>query len=117
MIWWRRPPLEGTIDRLYGTIVTQARLPFFYTDYGVPDPVDGRFEMLVLHQALVVRRAAREAARGPSGSALFDRLCRDLDHNLREMGVGGLTVPKRMGAYGEGYFGRARAYDTALGGG
>jgi cytochrome b pre-mRNA-processing protein 3 len=115
MIWWRRPPLEATIDRLYGTIVAQARLPFFYTDYGVPDTVDGRFEMIVLHQALVVRRSGREPATSPIGPALFDRLCRDLDHNLREMGVGDLTVPKRMRAYGEAYFGRARAYDRALG--
>jgi cytochrome b pre-mRNA-processing protein 3 len=117
MIWWRRFPLEGTIDRLYGTIVAQARLPCFYTDYGVPDTVDGRFEMIVLHQALVTRRAAQDAATSALGPALFDRLCRDLDHNLREMGVGDLTVPKRMRAYGEAYFGRARAYDRALGAG
>jgi cytochrome b pre-mRNA-processing protein 3 len=51
MIWWRRTPPETTIDGLYGTIVAQARLPIFYTEYGVPDSVEGRFEMIVLHQA------------------------------------------------------------------
>src|SRR5262249_28590479 len=114
MIWWRRTPLETTIDGLYGTIVAQARLPIFYTDYGVPDTVEGRFEMIVVHQALATRRAVREPATSPLGSILFERFCRDLDDNLREMGVGDLTIPKRMRGFGEAYFGRARVYDHAL---
>jgi cytochrome b pre-mRNA-processing protein 3 len=115
MIWWRRSPPEATIDGLYGAIVAQARLPVFYTDYGVPDTVEGRFEMIVVHQALAARRFVREPATSSLGPVLFERFCRDLDHNLREMGVGDLTVPKRMRAFGEAYFGRARAYDRALG--
>jgi cytochrome b pre-mRNA-processing protein 3 len=114
MIWWRRTPPQTTIDALYGMIVAQARLPIFYTEYGVPDTVEGRFEMIVLHQALAARRLAGEASASQFGAILFDRFCRDLDHNLREMGVGDLTVPKRMRAFGEAYFGRARAYDQAL---
>jgi cytochrome b pre-mRNA-processing protein 3 len=114
MIWWRRTPRQARIDGLYGTIVAQARLPVFYAAYGVLDTVEGRFEMLVLHQALVARRLAREPATRVLGSALFDRFCRDLDHNLREMGVGDLTVPKKMQAFAEAYLGRARAYDRAL---
>jgi cytochrome b pre-mRNA-processing protein 3 len=114
MIWWRRTRAETTIDGVYGTIVAQARLPIFYTEYGVPDTVEGRFEMIVLHQALATRRLAREATTSRFGAILFDRFCRDLDHNLREMGVGDLTVPKRMRAFGEAYFGRAWAYDQAL---
>jgi cytochrome b pre-mRNA-processing protein 3 len=114
MIWWRRTPPATTIDGLYGTIVAQARLPIFYTKYGVPDTVEGRFEMIVLHQALATRCLARETTTSRFGAILFDRFCRDLDHNLREMGVGDLTIPKRMRAFGEAYFGRARAYDQAL---
>jgi cytochrome b pre-mRNA-processing protein 3 len=45
---------------------------------------------------------------------LFDRFCDDMDANLREMGVGDLTVPKRMQAFGEAFYGRAAAYDLAL---
>ena len=37
-----------------------------------------------------------------------------MDANLREMGVGDLTVPKRMQAFGEAFYGRAAAYDLAL---
>jgi cytochrome b pre-mRNA-processing protein 3 len=114
MIWWRRSPLESTIDGLYGAIVAQARQPIFYAELGVPDTVEGRFEMVVLHQALTARRLAQDPASQRLGSALFDRFCRDLDHNLREMGVGDLTVPKKMRSFAEAYFGRARSYDRAL---
>jgi cytochrome b pre-mRNA-processing protein 3 len=114
MIWWRRSPTETTIDGLYGTIVAQARLPVFYTVCGVADTVEGRFEMLVLHLALVARRLARDPASKPLANVLFARFCRDLDHNLREMGVGDLTVPKKMQSFAEAYFGRSRAYDLAL---
>jgi cytochrome b pre-mRNA-processing protein 3 len=60
--------------------------------------------------------AAAEADRGRWGlsQALFDRFCDDMDANLREMGVGDLTVPKRMQAFGEAFYGRAAAYDLAL---
>src|SRR3979490_263814 len=114
MIWWRRNPREATIDGLYGTIVAQARLPSFYAAYGVPDTGAGRFEMLVLPRALTARRLAREPVTTALGPALFERFCRDLDHNLREMGVGDLTVPKKMQGFAGAYFGRARAYDQAL---
>jgi cytochrome b pre-mRNA-processing protein 3 len=114
MISWRRSPLESTIDALYGAIVAQARRPIFYAEFGVPDTVEGRFEMVVLHQALTARRLARDPATQRLGAALFDRFCRDLDHNLREMGVGDLTVPKKMRSFAEAYFGRARSYDRAL---
>ena len=43
-----------------------------------------------------------------SCQALFDRFCDDMDGNLREMGVGDLTVPKRMQAFGEAFYGRTR---------
>jgi cytochrome b pre-mRNA-processing protein 3 len=114
MIWWRRSPQVATIDRLYGTIVAQARRPVFYTDYDVADTVEGRFEMLVLHQALAARRLSGEATLRPLGAALFDRFCRDLDHNLREMGVTDLGVPKKMQGFAAAYFGRAHAYEQAL---
>ena len=114
MIWRRRSPQVATIDRLYGTIVAQARLPVFYADYNVADTVEGRFEMLVLHQALTARRLVSDPALRPLGGALFDRFCRDLDHNLREMGVTDLGVPKKMQGFAAAYFGRARAYEQAL---
>ena len=112
-----RTPLRGTIEAIYGMIVTQAREPLFYRDLGVPDTVNGRFDLIVLHLWMVLRRfqAAPDAAN--LAQALFDRFCDDMDANLREMGVGDLTVPKRMQAFGEAFYGRSAAYDTALVGG
>jgi cytochrome b pre-mRNA-processing protein 3 len=109
-----RMPSRGTIEAIYGMIVTQAREPLFYRDLGVPDTVNGRFDLLVLHLWMVLRRMRpMEGAAGLS-QALFDRFCEDMDGNLREMGVGDLTVPKRMQAFGEAFYGRVAAYDLAV---
>ena len=120
MLWpfnhFRKPqaPPRGTIEAIYGMIVTQARLPSFYRDLGVPDTVNGRFDLLVLHLWMVLRRFRSAEADANHSQALFDRFCDDMDANLREMGVGDLTVPKRMQAFGEAFYGRSAAYDVAL---
>jgi cytochrome b pre-mRNA-processing protein 3 len=105
-----------TIAALYGAIVAQARLPVFYAGFGVPDTVEGRFDMIVLHLVLVLRRLRREAELTKLAQGLFDSFCRDMDHNLREMDVGDLSVPKEMKRLGEAFYGRQRAYEEALSG-
>jgi cytochrome b pre-mRNA-processing protein 3 len=121
MVWpftqFRQPrlPLRRTIEAMYGMIVTQAREPLFYRDLGIPDRVEGRFDLLVLHLWMVLRRLKSVQAGSALYQGLFDRFCEDMDGNLREMGVGDLTVPKRMQAFGEAFYGRSAAYDTAVG--
>lgn len=121
MFWpfnhFRKPRLapRGTIEAIYGMIVTQAREPSFYRDLGVPDTVNGRFDLLVLHLWIVLRRLSLAgSAANTVSQALFDRFCDDMDANLREMGVGDLAVPKRMRAFGEAFYGRSAAYDQAV---
>ena len=109
-----RASLRGTIEAIYGMIVTQAREPSFYRDLGVPDTVNGRFDLLVLHLWMVLGRLKSLSGGAELSQALFDRFCNDMDDNLREMGVGDLTVPKRMQAFGEAFYGRTAAYDLAL---
>ena len=103
------------IDDFYGAIVAQSRRAAFYIGYGVPDTMDGRFDLIVLHMVLLLARLDRE---GPAardlGQNLFDHFCRDLDANLREMGVGDLAVPKRMRQFAEAFYGRQSAYLAAL---
>jgi len=114
---FRRPPRDDTIASLYGTIVAQARAPAFYQTYGVPDTVNGRLEMIVLHAVLLLRRlSARQRPGGSAaaGQAIFDLFCRDMDGNLREMGVGDLAVPRAMRQIGEAFYGRQAAYGSAL---
>jgi cytochrome b pre-mRNA-processing protein 3 len=111
----RRRQRRETIDRLYGAIVAQARLPVFYARLGVPDTIEGRFDMLVLHVYLLFRRLSGEDVETRSiGQGVFDRFVEDLDDSLREMGTGDLAVPKRMRAMGEAFYGRAAVYDAAL---
>lgn len=120
MLWpfnhFRKPPLSprGTIDAIYGMIVTQAREPLFYRDLGVPDTVNGRFDLIVLHLWMVLRRFGEMPAMAGPAQALFDRFCADMDGNLREMAIGDLAVPKKMQAFGEAFYGRIAAYDMAL---
>ena len=120
MLWpfnhFRKPRLTppGTIEAIYGMIVTQAREPIFYRDLGVPDTVNGRFDLLLLHLWLLLRRLRTVQGGTELSQVLFDRFCEDMDDNLREMGVGDQTVPKRMRAFGEAFYGRVQAYDTAM---
>jgi cytochrome b pre-mRNA-processing protein 3 len=112
---FRRTPRDGSIATLYGAIVAQARNPAFYRDHGVPDTANGRLEMIVLHAVLVLSRLEAEGAPArPLGQALFDYFCSDMDANLREMGVGDMAVPRKMKAIAEAFYGRKRAYETAL---
>src|SRR5262245_24911585 len=112
---FRRRVRSDTISALYGTIVAQARLPCFYREYGVPDTVEGRFDLLVLHLSMVLDRFADEPRLRELGQALFDHFCTDMDRNLREMGVGDLSVPKHMQRVGEAFYGRAQVYRAGLG--
>ena len=119
MLWpfnrfWNPTVPRGTIEAIYGMIVAQAREPAFYTRLGVSDTVNGRFDMLILHLWLVLRRLQSVEGGDGLSQALFDRFCADMDDNLREMGVGDLTVPKRMQAFGEAFYGRSAAYDLAF---
>jgi cytochrome b pre-mRNA-processing protein 3 len=120
MLWpfdqFRKPRMRsrGTIEAIYGMIVTQAREPSFYRDLRVPDTVDGRFDLLVLHLWMLLRRLKPAADGTRLCQALFDHFCDAMYANLREMGVGDLIVPKRMQAFGEAFYGRAAAYDVAL---
>jgi cytochrome b pre-mRNA-processing protein 3 len=116
MIWlpFRRVPRSSSIDALYGMIVAQARSRSFYLGYGVPDTVSARLDMIVLHLTLVMRQLAAEGATTSVGRPLFDRFCRDIDDNFREMGVGDLAVPKEMRKVAEAFYGRAKAYEGAL---
>ena len=118
MLWpfnrFRAPVTRGTIEAIYGMIVAQAREPAFYASLHVRDTVEGRFDMLILHLWLVLRRLRSVKQENGLSQALFDRFCADMDDNLREMGVGDLTVPKRMQAFGEAFYGRSSAYDLAF---
>jgi cytochrome b pre-mRNA-processing protein 3 len=100
---------------LYGAAVEAARAPVYFQALGVADTLDGRFDLVGLFAALVIRRARALPAPGPAlAQAVFDAMFADMDFNLRELGVGDLSIPKRMRAMWEAFHGRALAYDAPL---
>lgn len=100
---------------LYTVAVQTARDPAFYAGLGVPDTLDGRFDMIGLHVSLLMDRLRRAPSPGPElAQAVFDAMFSDMDFNLREMGVSDMSVGKRVKVMWEALNGRAQAYAAAL---
>jgi len=100
--------------QLHLAIVTQARQPAFYTALGVPDTLDGRFELIALHGFLVMQRLKADPAGIELARDVAETIFDDLDASLREMGAGDLGVGKRVKKMGEAFYGRIAAYDAGL---
>ncbi|MCB1424844.1 MAG: ubiquinol-cytochrome C chaperone family protein [Zhengella sp.] len=103
-------------DGLYGQIVAAARQPRFYAQWDVPDTPLGRFEMIGLHMFLFLRRVrGRGETLDAVAQDVTDIFFKEVDHSLRELGIGDTSVPKRMKKLARMYFGRLDAYEKALG--
>ncbi len=110
-----RRKLRPSAERLYGAAVDQARKPVFYAQWGVPDTVDGRFDLIVVHVYLLCRWLHTAGTEGENlAQILFDVMFKDMDRSLREMGVGDLSVGKKVKQMARGFLGRSEAYDEAL---
>lgn len=112
---FRKDPIKDVADALYAASAEQARRPDFYLSYGVEDSVEGRFEMAALHAYLLLRRlkGAGDAASRLS-RAYTEVFFSEMDGALRELGVGDLSVGKKIRAMAEAFYGRIAAYESAL---
>jgi cytochrome b pre-mRNA-processing protein 3 len=116
-IFFKRDPWETRARPLYEGVVAQARQPGFYRDCGVPDSVDGRFELIALHIFLVLRRLKADTGDGGElGQALIDVMFQDMDQSLRELGASDLGVGPRVKRMAQGLYGRIAAYEAGLSG-
>lgn len=112
----RRRERRAAALAAYTHVVERAREPAFYVGWGVPDTLDGRFEVLALHIFLVLNRLKRETGEAAAfAQELFDTMFADLDSALREMGAGDLGVGRRVQAMAKGLYGRIAAYERGLG--
>jgi cytochrome b pre-mRNA-processing protein 3 len=112
---FKKSPDPEAVLGVYRAIVAQSRQPVFYAEWGVPDTVTGRFDMICLHMALVFRRlngAGKEAT--GFAQALFDLFFKDMDRNLREMGAGDLSVPKKIRNMGNLFYGLMTNLNEAM---
>jgi cytochrome b pre-mRNA-processing protein 3 len=111
----RRRRFERPGFELYCAAVAAARAPAFYADLGVPDTLDGRFDLVGLHVFLLIRRLAALPPPGANlAQAVFDAMFSDMDVNLREIGVGDMSVGKKVKLMWEAFHGRSAAYQAAL---
>src|SRR5579862_4797930 len=114
---FRSNSVQQAAELAYQRVVEHARRPGFYTDGGVPDTVDGRFELICLHAFLYLHRLRGEQ---PQAAALsqhfFDRMFADFDRSLREMGTGDLSVGREIKRMAEAFYGRVAAYEQGLAG-
>ncbi|MDP9195933.1 MAG: ubiquinol-cytochrome C chaperone family protein [Pseudomonadota bacterium] len=106
---------RAAAERLYAAIVSQARSPVPYRILGVPDTLDGRFDLILLHMFLVLH-ALKKQGKHPAdgGQALFGHMVTDMDRSLREVGVGDLSVGRKIRTMVEAFYGRIAAYEQAV---
>jgi cytochrome b pre-mRNA-processing protein 3 len=113
--WFSFGSKDDSAYLAYRTLVNQARSPQFYLNVGVPDTLDGRFDLIVLHMFLVIDRLSAEGeAANDLRQRLFDVMFDDMDQALRELGVGDLSVGKKVKTMARAFYGRLAAYDEAF---
>lgn len=114
---FRPGPVKASSERLYASAVTQARSPAFYRKLGVQDRIDARFELYTIHVALLTNRLYGQGEQASeTATALYSVYLSALDHTLRELGVGDLSVAKKVRPLAEALYGRTKAYGEALAG-
>ena len=102
-------------DRLLAAVTAQARRPGFYADLGVPDTLDGRFDLMALYGSLAFRALGTKGAEGAIlAQDTLDLMFSAFDDALRSLGVGDNGIPRRVKTMGKAYIGRAAAYDAAI---
>ena len=110
-----RKPYERAGFELYTASVRAARVPYFFGALGVPDTLDGRFDMVGLFVFLVVNRLHRASAEGKKlAQAVFDAMFLDMDINLREIGISDMRIGKSVKDMWKAFHGRSAAYAAAL---
>jgi cytochrome b pre-mRNA-processing protein 3 len=102
----RKRLAEGLAARL----TARAREPIFFLELGVPDTLDGRFDLLTLHAWLVLERLSAERDLSQS---LIDTLFIQFDEGLRQLGVGDIGIGHRVKKMADAFYGRLKAYGEA----
>ena len=107
-------PITEQAHAAYVRIVSQSRNQKFYTDFGVADTIDGRFDVIVLHLSLVLNRLKSEQQMGEFKRVLQEVFFADMDRSLREMGVTDTGVGKRIKKMTQAFYGRLQTYEIAF---
>ena len=102
---------------LYDAVVAAARDPPWYREGGVPDTLEGRFDMVAAVLALVLLRLEAEGERAQAETAaLTEIFIDDMDGTLRQIGIGDFVVGKHVGRLVGALGGRLGALRESLAG-
>jgi cytochrome b pre-mRNA-processing protein 3 len=113
--FFRKDRAPTAVEAVFLRIIEASRQPQLYEHMGIADTVEGRFESAILHMTAVLRRLRELPPPADEFSQeLVDDFFQWLDDTLRDMGIGDISVPKRMKKLVEAFYGRAHSYDSAL---
>lgn len=107
---------DDGVTQLYAAIVDRARRPHWYVEGGVPDTLDGRFDMVAAILSVVLLRLESDPAATEPSARLTERFVTDMDGQLRELGIGDIVVGKHIGKMMSALGGRLGAYREGLSG-
>lgn len=114
-LFGRNASMERKAKEHYASLVTRARASTLYTDYGVPDTLDGRFEAIIIHLFIEEMRLKNANALDPEWIRLLhEAFFADMDRSLREGGVGDTGISKRVQRMASGFYGRLTSYRDCL---
>ncbi|MEL7485888.1 MAG: ubiquinol-cytochrome C chaperone family protein [Pseudomonadota bacterium] len=112
---FRKNPAEERARALYAEVATHSRHPAFFTTLEAPDTVEGRFEVLCVNMYLVLRRLKSEnLAMKDFSQRVFNAFFKNMDDALREMGVGDMSIGRKIRTMAEAFYGRVGAYEKAF---
>ena len=117
MLEWfsKRRSRRHAARRIYDAVVGQARNPVFYRELGIADRLETRFELLVLHVFLALDRLQQDGTEGAAlGQELVDAFVSDMDTTMRELGVGDISVAKKVRHAAAVFRERLQDYGKAL---
>ncbi|MBB5704741.1 ubiquinol-cytochrome C chaperone family protein [Sphingopyxis panaciterrulae] len=100
---------------LWQAVVATARAPHWYEAGGVPDTLDGRFDMVCLILALVLHRIDDDPVQAVAAVELTELFVADMDGQIRQIGFGDMVVGKQIGRMVGALGGRLGAYRAADG--
>ncbi len=109
-----RPDYKAALLPLYNAAVAKAREPHWYVEGGVPDSIDGRFEMVTAILALVQIRLETQADQAQNLVYLTEIFVDDMDGQLRQIGIGDMIVGKHIGKIMAALGGRIGAYRDSM---
>ena len=108
-------PAKLAGEALYAAVAEQSRDPRFYRALGAPDRIDARFELYSLHLGLLLDRLSGQGEEAEEiGQAALDAYVRSLDDVLREVGIGDLSMSKKMKQVAQLLMGRLKAVRDGL---